>query len=339
MRTLLFTFIFISFVSAQADTITIKGGSVIQGRVNKIHAGKLYITTEFSGEITIDLSKVENFSTDEEHLVQVKDGQKLEGKVSYNKEKLTVENADTRTESKKADITMLWQPGSKAPNYVAPFVRKWVSSLAFDLNASEGNTQEKNFSLQGKTVLQGEKDRLLFYLKFRRSEKEGETNIKEYIGGSDYEYSFAERESWYARAELENDEFEGIDLRTTIAFGYGHYFFKEDDKKLRGRIGLLYRHESYEEEKDAESTIGLDTGLRFDWNITDNTTWYTDITYAPSIEDIADFRAKHESALSFKMADSAWNFKLGINHEFNSEPVDDKQELDTTYFSRIEYSW
>lgn len=335
---LITAFILLSY-SSFADEIHLENGSIIKGKVIKIFQDKLLVETDFSPNIELNFAKVKSFTTDEEHSIKLSDGQKLNGKISYAKNEISVKGSITKTTVDTKHFAMLWKKDEKAPDYKAPFKKEWKNTASLDFNKREGNTDEMDLAFKASATLQGEKDKLKFYGEYKRSEKEGEKSADEKIAGVDYEYSYTSDDSWYVRTELEKDEFENLDLRTTVAAGYGHYFYKEKKITLRNRLGLLYRHESYSTDEDDE-TIGLDLGLQFKYLFTDFGNWYTNLTLAPSIEDLSDYRLKHESGLALPVGGAdKWTLKLGVDHEYNSEPAGDNKELDTTYFSRLELNF
>ena len=56
-------------VSARADQVNLKDGSVVKGKVVQILDGKLTIKTDSLGEMKIDFNKIANFTTDEPMVV------------------------------------------------------------------------------------------------------------------------------------------------------------------------------------------------------------------------------------------------------------------------------
>jgi putative salt-induced outer membrane protein YdiY len=173
----------------------------------------------------------------------------------------------------------------------------------------------------------------------RYAKDDGLESDNQTVGGIDFESYFREKHSWYARAEAENDQIAALDLRVTAAAGYGYFFLKKANHTLRGRTGLMFRHESLKGES-SKGTAGLDLGIshlyRFDnaWRLTN------DVTYTPSLEDYRDYRICHESAFEIPIvASEIWKLRLGVSNDYNSRPAENKDYLDTTYFTRLVFSW
>jgi len=317
--------------------IELDNGSRIIGKIERIDGGKVHIKTDFAGTLAIDLARVANLVSDDPLFVAFKEGNRLYGKIDYSKEQTQVEMPDGNTVVTKDDLVALWLKGQLDP--LATKLREWSFDEGVDVGGKTGNSEKFNTGGKINAALRGPIDRLLFYLRWVYSREEGEKSDDEIIGGIDYEADFAERHSWYARIELENDDMKDLDLRTTAAVGYGHYFLKEQNHILRGRTGIMYRHESYSSQ-DSESTVGPDLGLYHMYKFGELWSFMTDITYTPSFEDFHDYRIWHESAFEVPLANSdAWKLQLGITNDYDSQPAEGKERLDTTYYSRLVFAW
>ncbi len=336
MTRLLATGIMVSSFWVTADSVTISSGSTIKGKIKRIHEGKMVLSTDFSEDVVINMDKVKEFKTDADVKIKTLDDQKLIGSVASDGKAVSVSTEQSTSSLKENSVRMLWLPGEKAPDFVAPFKKEWEFVASGDWVKKTGNTDEDSLSAEFKGILEGLDDTLKIYLRYQWKKSNNQGVEDERLGGFDYEKRFGERSSSYVRGELEKDKFEGIDLRSTVAFGYGYYFCKRDNLKLRGRIGAFYRNESFADETDSTDTYGVDLGLRFDYTRPDKLGWYTDINYTPSIEQFSEYRVTHESAMSVPVGDTDWFVKLGLRHEYNTEAPDDKDNLDTTYFSRVE---
>ena len=100
---------------------------------------------------------------------------------------------------------------------------------------------------------------------------------------------------------------------------------------------MLWRDEDFEIAEDKDTTA-LDTSLHYkgiyDWGI-----WTTDLEYTPSFEEFKDYRAKHETALSFPLAIKNWSIRLGVTHDYNSQADEAISKIDTKYFTQLMYRW
>ncbi len=319
------------------DVIVLDNGSKIIGKIEKVVDGNILIKTDFAGALNIKIERVTSLSSDTPLLVSFPSGNRLYGNIEYKKDETVVKTPDGRLIVEQGGFLAAWLKG--APDPLAPERRKWSYEAGFDIAGKTGNTERVSTGGRVKVKLKGPKDHLLFYLRGSYAKEDGDKTDDEIIGGIDFESMFGKKHSWYARIELENDDIEELDLRSTAALGYGYYFFNKSNQVLRGRMGFMYRHESYNN-VDSESTAGLDFGLYHMYKFEDWGKIVTDITYTPSLEDFGDYRCFHESAYEIPLARSdGWNLQLGVTNEYNSNPVPGNDRMDTTYFSRIVFKY
>ncbi len=325
--------------SSFADTVTTTDGVVLKGKILKIHKGVMTLQTEFAGDISVKMEKVTAIKTDKPVSIETDDKQRLTGVVDASAEKILINDENSSSELKQGEVNMMWLPSEDAPDYVAPKKKEWQFTASGDWTKKAGNTDEDNFGLQFNGVLSDDIESIRIYLRYVNEYTNNVETDEEIVGGLDYERLVTPRSSWYARAELEKDEFEGIDFRSTIAAGYGYYFMKKENVKLRGRIGLFSRYEAYTDAVENSDTYGTDIGLRWDYKLPEKFSWHTDLVATPSLEDPSKVRFDHESALRLPIGDTDWYFRIGVRHEYNSEALADKEYLDTTYFSRLEVNF
>jgi len=323
-----------------ADTINLKDGSLLHGKVTKIDAGKLTLSTTYAGAITIDMKSVASLTTDESVYIGLASGSVLQGTLKESDGKLSVATANGDVDISHDTIDAAWLKGDQSPQEraVQARLRKWHYEASLDLNGRTGNTER--FSSAGglKALLQGPDDRLLLYARGQRVTDNGDTTSRQVVGGIDYEQIIAGRSSWYTRAEFEYDAVKDLNLRSTAAAGYGYYFLKDPDHELRGRIGLFYRDEDHKVAEDT-STGGLDLGLHHMLKLGDWGRMVNDLTYTPSVEDMNSYRIYHESSLEFPLRNDRLKVQLGVSNEYVSPSPGDTKPLDTTYFARLVLSW
>ena len=338
MRMLLMVFLIATV--GRADAIYLENGSVVNGKIKTIYQSKMVVETDFAGEIEIKMDQVNRFSTDAEMNVQLKSGTNLTGRIESTNAEIKVvaktEELNSEATVKAKAVKMLWPVGDDAPDYKTPFKKEWKTVVSAGYIKKTGNTDEVTANIDAVATLTGEDDKLKLYARYTNSETAGERTDDETILGIDYEALFSEKGSWYTRIEGEKDAFEDIEVRLTLAAGYGHYFIKEERMSLRGRVGLFYRYESYKSSRSDDSTWGPDLGIRYEYTSLNDWSWYTDFSCTPSIEKASDLQAKHESAFVAPIGSTNWAFKIGLRHEFNNTPSSGKERLDTTYFTNLQ---
>ncbi len=333
-------------VAALADVVTTSDGSRIVGTVERVADGKLTILTEIAGKLVIDTSKVTSISTDNRVNVRVNSGDTLVGKMAES-----TEAAASVVRSELGDISIatssivqVWPDGAESPQVTAVREKaqaeieaakpKWTVSLEAGASGDEGNTDtlkaRGRFDVKRKT----QSDLLNLYLAGDYDEQDDRRTTNEYYGGIRYENSLTERWYWYARTELEFDEFENLDLRATAAAGVGYYWLKRPEHELKTSLGLGYRHESYDGDRTEDDAI-VDFGLDYRRDLSPWAQFIHSATYSPNIEDTDNYRFTLDTALLVPFKDDRWAWKVGMRNEYNSRPQGDLDRLDNTYYTSI----
>ena len=208
-----------------------------------------------------------------------------------------------------------------------------------NLTGRTGNAE--NIATSGKlaTTLLGAKNQIKFYTSYDQAEDDGNKTSNEFKAGMDLEAGFPENHSGFVRSEVEHDEIEGVDFRFTAVAGYGYYFVKNEDRQLRSRIGLEFRHENFSS-GGKESNPGIELGLFNFHRFNQSLTWTSAITHSQSTDLLKDSRTTHESSIEFPLGEnSKWKIQCGVLNEYDNSPAEDKERLDTKYFANFVLSW
>lgn len=323
----------------------LKDGSRIVGTVQQVADGKVMVATNFAGELAIELAKVEGITTAEAVHVQLESGDTVLGTLNYVAGKGQQINSQRfgPAEVEVGKLASAWQTGQTSPAEKARQAEleaarpKWTVSLEAGVSGQTGNSERTSANGALRVNRTTPDDRLKMYILGDWAQEDGEETAREILGGAEYEADFAARWFGFASIELENDEFENIDLRTTVAAGVGYFFIEQDDQMLKARIGPGYLHESYTDgtsDSQAILEIGLDYNRKLaPWLAFDHTT-----RYYPSFDGIDDFRLVVRNALEIPLDESeAWKIRLGLRNQYDSKTDDDSERLDTFYFANIVY--
>lgn len=329
---------------AYGGTVSTKDGSVINGKILSIDGGVIKVDTPFAGTIEVNQSEVMTFTSPETINVATSGGNTFVGTVDGSDENIKITTDGGTFETNVTQVSAVWQPGEDSPEQralkaeVAASERKWKFDANVDISGKSGNSDRSAMGIGARAILESNKDKLGFYVSIDKAEENDNTTADEIKGGIDYSSFFTDTLSWYARSELEKDDIELLDLRSTTAFGIGKHVIREEDQNLEFRAGLAYRYESFQDGSTVESP-GLDLALihskNLSWGTLNNL-----LTYNPSFEDFGNFRVYHETSLDLPIGTGDfWKLRMGISNDYNSEPLPGLKEMDTTYFTRLILSW
>ena len=339
----LFLVLALAVPSWRADMVRIDDGSVLHGTVVGADGTAVHIHTSFGGVIKVSASQVVGMSISEERFYSLQSGSTLLGRLEKNPDRTTIETSNGKVVISGDTITGSWGKDEESPKVramkaeLSGKLRQWKFDVGIDIAGKTGNTERISTGGSVNAILQGPTDKLYLSGGGNRTKENDVLSTKEAYGAIDYETLFKGNNSWYVRMGMEYDVIELLDLRTTAAVGWGYYFYNQPDRHLRGRLGLQYQHESFNEGR-TESSPGLDIGLSHKAKI-GTTTLTTDVTATPAFEDFNRYQIKHATSWDIPLSQENWKLQLGVRNDYNSMPVPGINRLDISYFAKLVMAW
>lgn len=319
-----------------ADTIEIKNGARIVGKITQIDAGSVMVDTDFAGKITIKQSEIVSLATDAPIAVRLASGTRFDGRLTAGAGGgIQIAGTDGTISTTVDKIAATWAAGA-----VDPLVdRHWAYEASVDVSGKTGNREQIGTAGEFRATLKTVQDMLQFYALYNRQVSDGAKSADQLKLGVDYSNNFAGRYSWYMRDEGGFDRVKDVELYNIAAAGVGFDVIKEPKRTLTGRAGLSFRYEGYQSPATADvKSAGLDLGINSDLEF-GNSKLVTRLAYVPTFEDFANYRLTHESYYQIPLAHPAWKLRLGVSNDYNSTPPAGVEKLDTAYFTRLVLNW
>lgn len=327
-------------VPAAADTLYLSDGSVVNGSLLTLYEDVYRFGTDFAGELEIPRGKVIGIDTDEPHTVVLEDGDEVGVSLRYDagsgQQRLLSERFGSRALTPAA-IAAVRDLGAPDPKLAALSKDPWSGRLAFGLAGSSGNSESRSINTRAEALRATNGDRLSLSLRMFRQRDDGEKTEDETVAKARLERDFTERFFLFGETEVENDEFEDIDLRFRATFGPGYFFIREKSHTLKGRFGLGYEHESYVSGGSESSAVAT---LSYDYMI-ELAEWFRfthDLTLISRIDDAPSENYRVDSLLGGEFPlgqDSLWRLRAEYGHQYDHNPEPGVEDLDTTYLLNI----
>ncbi|NJN52156.1 MAG: DUF481 domain-containing protein [Gammaproteobacteria bacterium] len=319
-----------------ADTVVTLDGAHLTGTVSMLTPTTLTLDTSYAGTIAVQMSQVQSMQIEESITARLEDDTMVTGVATLNGDgALHIANETLTATTPLSKVRAAWRPGATPPpesGIAAP--RRWVYSVGADIVGKSGNSDEMTTNFVGDMALVTKDDELRMYASYQRAETESVETSDESILGASYTAFMYDPWGWYVRGELERDAFEDIDLRTSVAAGLTYRPINTQSRVLRLWSGLGYRHESFESGVD-ESSPTLDVGLSHRWIAKPWLTLNNELSVSPSVDDFGDYLFVHDSSMEMPVGASRWLIRLGLRNDYKSKPAPDRDELDTTYYTRL----
>ena len=321
-----------------ADVVETKDGSHIVGKVARIDAGSVVITTTYAGDITIKQAEVTGITTDAPLAVRLSDGTRIEGRVSGSGGALQVAGTDGTITTTVGKVAASWAAGSQDPQVLA-LQRKWTYEAHADIAGTTGNKSQLGTAGGIRATLKGPDDSLAFYTDYNRQVTEGEKSADQFKAGVDYADNFSGGSSWFVRDEGGFDRVMGIQFYDIAAAGYGMDIVKSANDTLTARAGVSFRDDTYKNPLTPNvNAAGLDFEINHHGEVRQLEARQPP-RVVPAFSNFSNFTLEQESFFEIPTANPAWKLRIGVNNDYNSEPGAGLKKLDTGYFTRLVLDW
>ncbi len=211
-----------------------------------------------------------------------------------------------------------------------------TGELGFSNNT--GNTE--NTAFYASLKLNYEKDRYLLKSLIESSYKSenGEQTEERYLVDVQNNYFYAEDKNYYSfvGVRLEKNEFEDIDLDSTISLGMGKRLYKTEQTQLNGELGVGYQNTDYVTSGVDSESQGVAIGkLDLKHQFNQQVSFLQDLTVRSGNE-----RTKYESNTGFKVkvAEKA-NLKISYKYRHNDKPAEGTKKTDTQTLVTLTYDF
>ena len=319
-----------------ADEIVFTNGDRLTGKINHAKDGKLVFTSDLAGKVTVELSKIQTFSTDEAITVYLKDGNVLVQKiVSSTAGKFAVEGTET---VKAQDFEVA------AISSINPPKPKWTGNVSAAVTSTHGNTKTELISASANLTKRTEKDRTKISADYARGEQEdpdtGEMKKTEdwWRTKGKYDYFFSKKFYGYLDGRYETDKIAELDRRVIVGGGGGYQWIESENINFSIEAGLASLYEKYENQTDSTSELSAQLGYNFDKTLAKNLKFIHDLTYYPSLDKFSDYYLTTTGELRAHFTERMFaNFKAILNYD--ATPAIGAGSTDTKYILGLGYSF
>lgn len=235
-----------------ADQITLKNGDRLTGTVVKGDGKSLVLHTDAAGDVTVQLSAIQEIKTDKDLHIGLKGGKMFVGTVTGTEGKLEVATKNAGTvEAPVADITVIrndaeqtaWEK-SQHPG----LLHGWTGGANIGFSVARGNSQTENLALAFNAIHASANDKWTLYATSINTTNNLATpstvaNLE--TGGLRYDHNVNARAFVFGSADYMANALQFLDLRSIYSGGFGAHVIKNAKTTFDVFGGVAYTHETY----------------------------------------------------------------------------------------------
>ena len=320
-----------------ADQAVLSNGDRISGMLIEQNMDKVIIETPYAGRVEIKRSEIIHLSTDHALRIRLHDGRRFDGVLKGDQpgsmEIETTDQQQVAVSGLDAIAAIAAIPSGKPASY------EWRGNATLAGETKSGNTDTDKLNIDTRVVAEKKNDkRFTVSASLAREHVDDRLTKEQYQLAGKYDHFF--HKSWYGYvgADLEQDPFKDIDLRSIVSAGSGYQFYDTDELRLSLEAGLSYTDTRFVEDED-DSYAGLGWGFNWEQSL---------------LDDRLKFFHRHRGNQGLDSSDNLIvNAKTGVrvpiaaglsataeyDLDWDSSPPDNTKSTDHTYLLGVGYDW
>jgi putative salt-induced outer membrane protein YdiY len=311
-------------MTLRADQITFKNGDKLSGKVLSMDAGKIKIKTDMAGEVTVEMDKVQTFTTDEPLEVRTSDGQTIRGQVRG------LENDQLQL----ADNQVVPMVAVKQFN---PAKEEWSGSVLATGSISRGNTDTEDLGVDIQAQLRrtalpnNDRTTLAGEYNFGRQKDpatgDKTTSTDNWMAEGKYDRFWNPKLYGYVNMKVEHDRIADLNYRLSPGIGLGYQWIETPDMHFQTEAGFAYVYEDYISSGN-DDHVALRLAYHFDKRLNERLSVFHNLEYLPAIEDPGDYNLTTDAGIRADLTQAFFTeFKLEWKRDSTPAPDADKNDL------------
>jgi putative salt-induced outer membrane protein YdiY len=321
---------------AQADVIHLKGGDRLSGTILGKDGETLTVETTYAGKVPVKWAEVNSIETSEPRKFMLADGTVMQASASGAGDSAVVLRTGQIASTQPialADIAYINPPPEVTGEGVST-----AGHANLGWTANRGNTDNDQLLYDAEAIVRSKKNRFTIGAAGEQKEESGTETARNNRGYIKYDHFLTPQWYAYANADVEEDEYKDLNLRTTIGGGAGYQFFDTKTRSLALEGGLTYVNNDYDLAEDDGYAAGR-WALRYLQDIFDGKAqFFHDHEGLVSVEEPDDTIIRLKTGLRFPLVMNL-NATLQYNVDWQNNPPEGFDSTDSSYIVSVGYLW
>jgi putative salt-induced outer membrane protein YdiY len=325
----------VAFSTAHADSLQLKNGDRLTGKIIRKDDNTVVLKTSYAGEVKVNWSDVTQAQTDKPLRVMLSDDSIVNA---------TLLNADTGTVKFKSDDMIESVPIALSKvKYINPSPEVSGQGVALSghvnigLISASGNSRTKSFHLDGEWVARTRDDRFTADATINRASDAGTLTDFNNRGDLKYDYFLSKKWYLYSNTSAENDQFKDLKLRTTLGGGSGYQIFELPGLNLYVEGGLNYVNNDYIAKAD-DHYPSTRWAIKYDQMLLNNLTAFHQQEGIVSLQSNGDILIRTKTGFRFPLTKQLIG-TIQYNVDWDRLPPPGTMTTDRTLLFNLGYRW
>ncbi|MEB0045784.1 MULTISPECIES: DUF481 domain-containing protein [unclassified Pseudomonas] len=302
-----------------ADTVWLKNGDKLSGKITVFDGGKLLVQTAYAGAVPIDWKQVKTLESDQELLVKqdAYTGEKAKSLRAAEDGKVILVNGEA---PKTVDLASIQQILKPKP-VVEDLVWKGNVDLALDYKRAERDTND--YDIGFKTTARHGQWRHTAEGEYNREFQDDVMTTDNWRAAYSLDRFLTEHWFWEGRLNYKRDMVEDLSRQRVVGTGPGYQFW--DDELGAFSLGSLLNRTDYEYSDGGKDNF-YSAAIKWGYNrylIGKRVEFFTNGELGKPLSGVADYALDAEMGLRYKVTDwASLNLKAERDIISGSEDAD-----------------
>jgi putative salt-induced outer membrane protein YdiY len=214
----------------------------------------------------------------------------------------------------------------------------YKGTLSGAVTLTDGNTDEVSAHVSANFEAKSKRHRFTLGGKYTYGESDDEITARNALGRIKYDFFVWKKLYTYAQTRFERNDFQDLNLRSTIGLGVGYQILDTKRTSLFAEVGVSYFNEDFMEAEDQKSTSARES-IGFTFDIVPKRIKFFHLHEFYYRWDKSDsYFFSSEQGLRFLLFRNFFaNFQ--VDFDYNSQPAPGTEKSDTRYIAGIGYEF
>jgi putative salt-induced outer membrane protein YdiY len=320
---------------ASGDQIVMNNGDTITGTINSAEDGKLTISSLVEGKVTVNLSDVKTFSTDQPIDLKLDDGSIVHQQVSTGAPGTVNTGAGAALAQQALSLSRVTE--------INPPPVAWTGSLVLNGLYTQANTTTEQLGVNADATRKTDADRITagagYLFALQKTGFGSTTTADTWFFTGEYDLYFTKKFYAYGDGRVEKDRINFLDLRLTPGVGVGYDFVAHKDAHLSGEAGISWVYEKYSSQPTANENVSARVGLHADKSFCDDKfKVYTDASYLPSIQNSSAYLVLFDAGARMALTKNMFT-ELRTEQNYSSTPGPGAKRTQSRYLVGVGWTF
>jgi len=318
-----------------ADQITLKNGDRVTGKIVKTDGGKLVVTTDLLGDVSVDLAAVTIITTDQPIYVTLADGRTVSGTMTASADKVELRAASANVVSVDRSAIKVIRSEAEHVAYEGSLnpglLEGWSGGADVGFALTSGNSDTINLAIGLAAERQTSNDKTTIYAAsiYNRDSTSGESNtIANTIrGGIRYDRDLNRKLFAYGFTDLEHNGLQDLTLRFVVGGGLGYHAIRNERTQLDLLGGLDWNREFFRGDFNDRSTAEAQLGQTLSHRFSSRVSLKEQLFFFPNLTDGGTYRINFDASLVTDISRRI-GWQLTLSDRYLSDPPPGLQQND-----------